>query len=173
MEMQVALDAAIRMCAAARTAPKAKSVDRIKTMTLTGEDKDKLAAELRRLGEEKKLDFYLRDAGNLDAAQAVALIGTTQGYRGLGEACGLCHFNGCEACEKAGACCVFDSMDLGIALGSAVATAADMRVDTRIMYSVGQAAVSLGLLGEDVKMIMAVPVSVSGKSPFFDRKKKA
>jgi len=32
----------------------------------------------------------------------------------------------------------------------------------------GKAAASLGLLGEH-KLIMGIPLSVSGKSPFFDR----
>jgi uncharacterized ferredoxin-like protein len=59
-------------------------------------------------------------------------------------------------------------MDLGIALGSAVALVADNRVDNRIMFTIGQAAAKLGLLGEH-KMIMGIPLSASGKSVFFDR----
>jgi uncharacterized ferredoxin-like protein len=36
------------------------------------------------------------------------------------------------------------------------------------MFTIGQAAVSLGLLG-DYKLIMGIPLTVAGKSPFFDR----
>jgi uncharacterized ferredoxin-like protein len=38
------------------------------------------------------------------------------------------------------------------------------------MFSVGRAAVELGLLGPDVKIAMGIPLSVTGKNPFFDRK---
>ena len=60
-----------------------------------------------------------------------------------------------------------------IALGSAAATAADCRMDSRILFSAGRAALSLGLMGENVKLIYGLPLAVTGKSPFFDRKKKA
>ena len=51
------------------------------------------------------------------------------------------------------------------------ATAADMRVDTRVMFSAGLAAQRLHWL-KDCKMVMAIPVSASSKNPFFDRKPK-
>ena len=60
-------------------------------------------------------------------------------------------------------------MDAGIAVGSAAAIAADSRVDSRVMFSVGRAAMALKLLG-DATLVLGIPVSVSGKSPFFDRK---
>ena len=62
--------------------------------------------------------------------------------------------------------------DVGIAIGSAAAAAADARVDNRVMFSVGRAARSLGLLGASVTLVLGIPLSVSGKSPFFDRKPK-
>ena len=52
------------------------------------------------------------------------------------------------------------------------AAAADARVDSRVMFSVGRAARSLGLLGASVTLVLGIPLSVSGKSPFFDRKPK-
>ena len=57
-------------------------------------------------------------------------------------------------------------------LGSAAAAAADARVDSRVMFSVGRAAKSLGLLGEKASLVLGLPLSISGKSPFFDRKPK-
>jgi uncharacterized ferredoxin-like protein len=60
-------------------------------------------------------------------------------------------------------------LDLGIAIGSAVKTASIMNVDTRIMFSAGTAAQSLGMIRSNV--CMAVPLSVSGKNIYFDRKK--
>ena len=172
MEMRAALAAAERVCAAARTAPKACGVDHMHTLTLTEGDKDAVAEEMERLGREMGADFFIRDAGNVRAAQVLVLMGIEEGQRGLNEICGYCHRENCAACRGEGGVCVYDPMDVGIALGSAAATAADMRVDSRILFSAGRAALSLGLMGEKVRLIYGLPLSVSGKSPFFDRKKK-
>ena len=75
MEMRAALEAAARVCAAARTAPKACGIDRIHTLTLTDADKDAVAREMERLGGEMGADFFLRDAGNVRAAKVLVLIG--------------------------------------------------------------------------------------------------
>ena len=104
----------------------------------------------------------------MDASGAVVLVGAKYETRDLNEICGLCGFESCAACSDAGAACVFTPLDLGIALGSAVSLVSDNRVDNRIMFTIGKAAASLGLLGE-YKLIMGIPLSVSGKSPFFDR----
>ena len=69
----------------------------------------------------------------------------------------------------AGGTCSFNAGDLGIAVGSAVSRAADLRIDNRIMYSAGKAALELGFLGSEVAIAYGIPLSVSGKSPFFDR----
>jgi len=167
-ETDAVLSAAKAIAAAARTAPKACGVDHTDTLILTGEDKDALAAKMREIGERLGNDFFVRDAGNVDAAQALVLIGARYEPRGLGAMCGICGFDDCAAAQKAGAACAFTAMDLGIALGSAVALAADLRVDNRMMFTAGKAAAELGLLGEH-KMVIGVPLSVSGKNPFFDR----
>jgi uncharacterized ferredoxin-like protein len=169
-EESAILNLAYSVCAAARTAPKACGIDHLETAILTGEDKDKLTAEMRKLGESigEAGRFFCRDADNVDASGAVVLVGAKYEARGLGEICKLCGFENCDACGKAGAACVFTAMDLGIALGSAVSLAADNRVDNRIMFTIGQAAAKLGLLGE-YKLIMGIPLSASGKSVFFDR----
>ncbi len=164
------LNLAYSVCAAVRTAPKACGIDHLETAILTGEDKDKLAAEMRRLGESfgESGKSFCRDAGNVDASGAIVLVGAKYETRGLSERCKLCGFETCAASAKAGAACVFTAMDLGIALGSAVSLIADNRVDNRIMFTIGQAAASLGLLGE-YKMIMGIPLSAAGKSVFYDR----
>ena len=95
MERRAVLDAAARICAAARTAPKAKGVDNIHTAVLTDADKDAVAETMERLGSEMSADFFLRDAGNVRAAGALVLIGIEEGQRGLGEICGYCHFKNC------------------------------------------------------------------------------
>lgn len=172
MEMHAAIEAAARICAAARTAPKACGVDRIHTVVLTDTDKDALADEMERLGTERGAAFFVRDADNVRTALAIVLIGIEEGQRGLGELCGYCHYKDCEACRENGGVCVYDPIDVGIALGSAAATAADLRVDSRILYTAGRAALELGLMGENVRQIYGLPIAITGKSPFFDRKKK-
>ena len=172
MEIRAAMSAAERICAAARTAPKAKGDDYIKTLTLTGADKDAVADEMERLSGEFGAAFFLRDAGNVRASQVLVLIAVEPGFRGLSEMCGFCNYGSCAECKNAGGTCVYDGVDVGIALGSAAAMAADCRVDSRILFSAGRAAISKGLFGENVRQAYGLPIAISGKSPFFDRKPK-
>lgn len=167
---EFAVEVARRMCIAARTAPKACGIDNLVTaIVVAGPEREALAAEMRRYGEACGAAFFTRDAGNLEAAGACVLIGTRLQRLGI-PGCNLCGNDGCAASEKAGARCAYNAGDLGIAVGSAVSVAADCRVDSRVMYTVGISAANLGLLGPDVKVAFGIPLSVTGKSPFFDRK---
>lgn len=170
-EESAILNLAYSVCAAVRTAPKACGIDHLETAILTGEEKSRVTEEMRKIGSElgDSGKFFCRDADNADASGAIVLVGAKYETRGLNEKCKLCGFENCDACEKARAACVFTSMDLGIALGSAVSLVADNRVDNRIMFTIGQAAARLGLLG-DYKLIMGIPLSATGKSVFYDRK---
>jgi len=169
-ELDAVLEVARRMCAAARTAPKARGADNIVTAILTdGPEKDRLMAEMKRYGEQVNAPFFTRDADNLRNAEACVIIGTRLQRLGI-PGCNLCGFSGCEECAKAEARCSYNAGDLGIALGSAASVAADCRVDCRIMYTIGISAVNIGLLGPDVKIAHGIPLSVKGKNIFFDRK---
>ena len=172
MEEQAVLNTAAQMCTAARTAPKACGIDHLVTLTLTDADKDAVAAKMEQLSEQSGMGFLMRDAGNVRAAQVLVLFGVKEEVRGLGEICGYCHYKNCAECKKADGVCVYDPMDLGIALGSAAAVAADCRVDNRILFSAGRAAMEMGIMGEGVSMACGLPLAISGKSPFFDRKPK-
>lgn len=169
-ERSAVLHAAELMCAAARTAPKTKGTDHIEACVLTGEEKDALADKMEDLAGPLSKPFFVRDAGNVRQSLAVVLIGTRLGVHGLNEACRYCGFTNCAACTDAGSLCAYDNIDLGIAVGSAVSVAADHRIDSRVMFSVGRTALELGILGEKAHNILGIPLSVSGKSPFFDRK---
>ena len=169
-EERAILDTACAMCAAIRTAPKAHGTDTLDAIVLTGEDKDALAAKMRAMGEANGQAFFLRDASCVERSTAIVLAGAKNVRRGLNECCKLCTYDGCGPCAKANGLCVFGSVDLGIALGSAVALASDRHIDNRIFFSAGQAAMALGLM-EGMSLIMGVPLSASGKSIFFDRKK--
>lgn len=168
-EREGVMEAARRICIAARTAPKGCGIDHLFTLVLTGEDKEALADEMERQGKEKEVAFFVRDAGNIRKAAAVVLLGTRLQPLGIPN-CGYCGHGDCDGNRKAGGLCAFNAGDLGIAIGSAASTAADLRVDTRIMFSAGKAALSLGLLGPEAGVAYALPLSVAGKNPFFDRK---
>ena len=112
--------------------------------------------------------IFPRDAKNLRSAQAVVLIGVKRDYAGL-KFCSFCGFENCDECKEAGGRCAYNMIDLGIALGSAVSIAADDRVDNRIMYSIGKAAAEMGYAGNSV-VWHGIPISISGKNVFFDRK---
>ncbi|MBR4282795.1 MAG: ferredoxin [Clostridia bacterium] len=167
-ELNAVVSVANAMCAAARTAPKAKGEDFIYTCVLTGEDKENLAKTMYAVGERDSIGFFMRDSGNVSSAQAVVLIGAKNARRGLGEMCQNCGYENCAECAKNDGKCAFTSLDLGIAVGSAVSIAADYRIDNRIMFSCGAVAKEMGLLPE-AEFIMAIPLSATGKSPFFDR----
>lgn len=169
-ERDIALEAAKRMCAAARTAPKTRGIDKIETLVLTEDELLSLAdrmeeIDIRRNGENRT--HFTRDANNLRSSQAVVLIGVQSFRYGLN--CGYCGHPSCGECAAAGGSCFFRSADLGIAVGSAVSVAADMRIDSRVMFSVGVAAGEMGYLSGDITWL-GIPLSISGKSPFFDRK---
>lgn len=169
MEREGILEVARRMCIAARTAPKGKGADQLVTAVLTGEEKEQIAREMQRVGETTDTAFFVRDAGNVRTAGALVLLGTRVKTLGIPN-CGFCGFKDCADNERHGGICVFNTGDLGIAVGSAVSVAADCRVDTRVMFSAGRAALNLKTLGTDVRIAWGIPLSVSGKSPFFDRK---
>ena len=73
-----ALDIAEKMMVAARTAPKGKGVDVIECAVADGEDKQRIADEMRVVSEEAGYKFFLRDALNIEAAEYVVLIGTRE-----------------------------------------------------------------------------------------------
>ena len=162
---------------AARTAPKAKGVDDIITALAEKEDIEVLASVMEKLADEKGAGFVFlkRDAANLRNAGAAVLIGVkTSGAAGLN--CGACGFETCTEMlnrqkvevDFKGPNCMLKYVDLGIAVGAAAAKAKDFCVDNRVMYSVGAAARVSGLLDADV--IFGIPLSITGKNIFFDRK---
>ncbi|NDV82602.1 ferredoxin domain-containing protein [Bacteroides sp. 51] len=162
------INIAKQMMTAARTAPKGKGIDIIETAIVTGEDIKILSDKMIAMVEEHGMKFFLRDADNILSAECLILIGTYEKAQGLN--CGHCGFPTCVS-RTPGIPCSLNSIDLGIAIGSACATASDLRVDTRVMFSAGLAAQRLDWLN-GCKMVMTIPISASSKNPFFDRKPK-
>ena len=162
------LKIAEEMCLAARTAPKAKGIDLLEIAIISGDDILKLSGKMKDISERESHPGFLRDSENIKKAQAIFLIGTKAKTIGL-KYCSFCGWKNCAEAEENKAVCVYNPGDLGIAIGSAVAYASAHHIDNRIMYSAGKAAVEAGLLGGEVKIAFAIPLSVSSKNPFFDR----
>jgi uncharacterized ferredoxin-like protein len=151
---------------------------------LDGEDIEKLAAAMEKKAEKMSpftAGILKGNAGNVRVSSCVLLIGVTGEPKGLDRPldCGACGYDSCARLAKAriktkdfsGPTCVFQSMDLGIALGSAAKMAGELNIDNRMMYSIGVAAKEMKLLDADV--IIGIPLSVTGKSPYFDRRPPA
>jgi uncharacterized ferredoxin-like protein len=85
--------------------------------------------------------------------------------------CGYCGFGNCEEKQKHPKTpCAFNTGDLGIAIGSAVSVAMNHKIDNRIMFSAGYSAIECGMVPDDIQVAYIIPLSVSSKNPFFDRK---
>ena len=166
------------MALSARTAPKARGIDVIKTMIVTGEEKKRLAGAMREYGEKNGAGFFVRDAGNVAASDACLLIGSLFDDT-VSLDCGGCGYATCAEMLDAqrrmnlptpfrGPNCIVRMADLGIAVGSAVKTASIHNVDNRVMYTAGVGALSLGWL-EGCGVAYGIPLRASGKDIFFDR----
>ncbi len=164
---------AVRMLAeavmvAARTAPKAKGRDLVEIAMLTDEDIERLSNMMLEVSAETGLKFLLRDAANILQAQALLLIGTRNPDEVCALNCGYCGSATCaeKPCEVP---CVMNAIDVGIAIGAACSKIADLRLDSRVLFSAGWVAKRMGVL-EGADLVFAIPLSSSSKSPFFDRK---
>lgn len=171
---------AAMLALAMRTAPKTRGIDELKTALILGPDLEILASAMEKKSEEKStsLPTFKRDGNNVRNAAAVLLVGVKRDPKKieLPLNCGACGYRTCAALAASGGragedftgpTCVFQAIDLGIALGSAVKLAAELGIDNRIMYTIGAAAKGLKLLDSDI--IIGIPLSATGKNPFFDR----
>lgn len=172
--MQEAVETVANLMAiSAKTAPKGKGEDFLDIMVLVGEKKDMIAEEMLKIARERELPNFKRDGDNVKDSQALLLIGLKD-HESAGLDCQACGFDGCAQFDSVditgdfkGPNCAIRLLDMGIALGSAVKTASFHNVDNRIMYRVGVAVRRLGIM--DSNLVIGVPLSVSGKSIFFDR----
>ena len=158
-----------QMMLAARTAPKGRGRDTLFITAVYGESLAKIADKMEEMGKNNDVAFFIRDALNVRASQAVVFIGTRIEALGLSH-CGMCGMHTCEQKLTAPEVpCTMNTVDLGIAIGSAVSVASDHRVDNRVMFSAGKAAIALDLFGERISVAFGIPLCCSAKSPFFDR----
>lgn len=168
LEHSAARQVAALMVAAARTAPKTRGIDNIQVVTVDDDgDRQKLVDKMREISARENRAWIKRDAGNIERSPAIVIVGVESNPAGLN--CGYCGHAACEEITEAQGVCTFNSVDLGIATASAAETAGRLHIDNRVMYSIGRAALDLGWFGPKVKQALGIPLSVTGKSPFFDR----
>ncbi|MDA3882205.1 MAG: DUF2148 domain-containing protein [Bacteroidales bacterium] len=164
------LQVAKLMVAAARTAPKARGESTLHTRIVTGSDVHPIIAKMEQISNEENIPSFYRDAQNLKNCSALILFGTSIKPLML-QKCGMCGFESCtEKAKHPEIPCVFNTGDLGIAIGSAVSVAMDHRIDNRIMYTVGQAVGELAIFPKQVNIIYGIPLQAHSKNIFFDRK---
>lgn len=163
------IDIANQMMIAARTAPKTRGYNNLVFAIITGDDIKKISEKMKEIGERTKMDFFIRDAANVLQSHAILLLGAKIKTTDLSN-CNYCGTGNCTQKEKSpDVPCAFNNIDLGIALGSAVSVAALHHADNRIMFSVGKAAIELGILAADALIVIGIPLSSTSKNPFFDR----
>jgi uncharacterized ferredoxin-like protein len=168
------------MAASARTAPKAGGKDFLEiAVIIREEDLKRIADTMKEYAPRSTNEsFWLRDASNIEHSEALLVIGLRQS-QAAGYDCGGCGYPTCaeftknrKVEEKAmgytGPHCIMRMMDIGVALASAVKTASILNIDNRVQQRVGAAARALGLINAEVAM--GIPISITGKSIYFDRK---
>ncbi|MGM9804039.1 MAG: ferredoxin domain-containing protein [Muribaculaceae bacterium] len=164
---QIVVEAAHQMMIAARTAPKGKGCDLIEiTLVSQRADLEALASVMSAKAQETGMAFLQRDADNILCGEAVLLIGTKAQPLALN--CGYCGYPNCQLKPEV-APCAFNSIDVGIAVGSACSKAADLRLDTRVMFSAGWCSQFLDWM-PGCHQTIAIAIGAASKNPFFDRK---
>ena len=156
------------MAAAARTAPKTRGIDNIQTLILTDNDIKKLILKMHEIAKRDNRPSCERDAKTLENVKVCVVIATKIEPAGLN--CGFCGFKTCDELKSKGGACAYNSMDLGIALSSTAEIANKFHIDNRLMFSIGKAALELGLFDKEARQAIGIPLSASGKNIFFDRK---
>ena len=169
LESNAVFQVASQMAAAARTAPKTRGRDNIRIFAVDDpETQDAITKKMVEIGKRDNRPSLVRDAKTIAASPVWVVIGVASNPADL-EGCGFCGKKTCDELVQSGGVCAFNSIDLGIAACSAASIASQGRVDSRVMFSLGKACLELQLFSADVKQAIGIPLSVTGKSPFFDR----
>ena len=168
IKSEVLKDVAEFMCVAARTAPKTRGQDNLRVAMLGKADKQKVIARMKRIARRDSRPSCRRDAESIRGIDHIVVVGTKKAPMGLN--CGFCGYPSCKELAGTRGVCAYNAMDLGIALGSCASLAAGFHIDNRLMYSIGKAVVETGILGKDIIQAIGIPLSATGKNPFFDRK---
>lgn len=169
LERAAVIDIAQAMAAAARTAPKTRGIDNIEILAIDDDPtKKRLIEKMKELSVKDSRPSMERDANTIGNSPVIVVIGARSNAAGLN--CGFCGYPTCDELKKTKGICAYNSFDLGIAASSAIGIASQFHIDNRVMYSIGKASIALKLFETDVKQALGIPLSVTGKNPFFDRR---
>ena len=169
LEVAAVKDIAEFMAVAARTAPKTRGIDNIEIIAIDDEtSKKKLCDKMREISKRENRPSMERDADSIQSSPVILIVGVKSDPAGLN--CGYCGYPTCADLGRTKSICAYKSIDLGIAIDSAAGTANSFHADNRVMYSIGRACLDLKLFSQTVKQALGIPLSVTGKNPFFDRK---
>jgi len=164
------------MAVSARTAPKSKAKDNIEIIYFDGNDLNKaiklMGSKKFRNETVKHKEFFIDSDGQvLKEAEGVLAIGV-KAKKALNLNCGKCGCKNCAEFTKAvsegkDVNCAFKIMDLGFATCSAARTAAELNIDNRVMYDIGEAIKKLYM--KDCDIVLGIALSAKGHNIFFDR----
>lgn len=162
-----ALDIAQKMLVAARTAPKGKGIDVLECAVVNGDEKEALAVAMETIGKERGHAFFLRDAGCVRTCQCVVLVGTRPKDSIFELRLLRVPRPAARSPPKHLARSMWSMWASRSALPSRV-----RKPTGSIRASCSPLALPLNTLAYLVKVfsqVLAIPVSISSKSPFFDR----
>lgn len=144
-----------------KTAPKAIGRDTLAYMIATEEEKRQVVTGMESINKRN----WDRDAKTIRKAELLVLIGvkSADASESLGGRIDVSNIDP----QLKGEICPMRLIDLGIAVGSAVKTASLHNVDNRVTWRAGLIAASLGII--DAAIAIAIPLSATEKSIFFDR----
>ncbi len=141
-----------------------------------------LCQQIERMSaDNKRWDFFKRDAAMLRDADAVLVITSMRCKTDPADTnCNMCGKLTCEylkASEKLpdepgiaypGPLCVFRANNISYAVDAVVQTARAMGIDYGVFWSAGAAAMRMRLVPKNTGFALAVAISVTEKSPFRD-----
>lgn len=169
LENEAACDIAKLMAVSARTAPKTRGIDNIEMLVIDDvKTRNTLIKKMKEISKRENRPSFERDANSIKASPAILVVGARANPAGLN--CGFCGYGTCDMLKRTRGVCAYNSIDLGIAASSAAGSANQFHADNRIMYSTGRACLDLKLFSKDTKQALGIPLSITGKNPFFDRK---
>ncbi|MFH1189101.1 MAG: DUF2148 domain-containing protein [Candidatus Omnitrophota bacterium] len=169
LEKEASAQVAALMAASARTSPKTRGIDNIEVLVIDDlPSKNRLIKKMKAISKSENRPSLERDANSIAASHHIVVIGVRASPAGLN--CGFCGYPGCGELSATDGICAYNSIDLGIAADSATAIAGQLHIDNRIMYSIGRACLELKLFSGAVKQALGIPLSITGKNPFFDRR---
>ncbi len=145
-------------------------------------DIEDICQQIEKMGEVKKpWDFFKRDAAILRDADALLI---TTSLRSLTDPsdinCNLCGKLVCEYLKEeeklpveddvafTGPLCTFRAANVAYAIDGMITQARNLGIDYGVYWSMGAAAMRMGILPKDTGFAMGVAISITEKSPFRD-----